>query len=238
MLSLIIPALNEAQGIPATLAAANRIRGCVETIVVDGGSTDATVEIARRMGARVLRSERGRGRQMHAGACAARGEALWFLHADTLPPADAAEKILEALGDRRVAGGRFTVRFDGDGRAARFLTWLKPKQEKLGLLYGDSAIFVRWRDYFAAGGFAPFPIFEDLDFLRRLERRGRLVRLASEVVTSSRRFEGRFAATFARWTLMQALYWLGIHPRRLGRLYPLRPAASLAPGREGRPGAS
>jgi GT2 family glycosyltransferase len=88
------------------------------------------------------------------------------------------------------------------------------------LCYGDSAIFVRARVYREAGGFKPFPIFEDLDLVRRLRARGRLVHLSAQVVTSSRRFEGRsFARTFARWSFLQALYWLGVSPHTLDRLY-------------------
>src|SRR5215211_3308524 len=125
LLSVIIPTLNEGRSIGATLEAIARLRGCaVELIVVDGGSADETVRLARSFGARVIRSRRGRGLQMHSGARAARGKAIWFLHADTLVPADAASRIMETLAhDSEVVGGNFTVRFDGEKRAARFLTW-------------------------------------------------------------------------------------------------------------------
>ncbi|MBC7929120.1 MAG: hypothetical protein H7Z38_00970, partial [Rubrivivax sp.] len=154
------------------------------------------------------------------GACAARGDALWFLHADTTPPADAAELIGEALSDARVIGGNFRVLFGGERAAARFLTWLYPQLRMLGLCYGDSGIFVRRDVYERVGGFKPFPIFEDLDLVRRLRRAGRMAHVPATVTTSSRRFEGRsFAVTFARWSALQTLYWLGVHPRRLGRMY-------------------
>lgn len=219
--SIIIPTLNEGRSIGATLEAAARVRGRVEVIVVDGGSDDETLEIAGRFGARVIRGERGRGLQMHAGARAARGEALWFLHADTLAPPDGAERIREALGrDAEAVGGNFAIRFDGERRAARFLTWLYPRLRKLGLCYGDSAIFVRASRYREVGGFNPFPLFEDVDLVRRLKATGRLVHLPAAVVTSSRRFEGRsFTLTFARWAFLQALYWAGVNPRTLNRLY-------------------
>jgi rSAM/selenodomain-associated transferase 2 len=219
-LSVVIPTLNEAQSIGATLDAVKGLRGVVEIIVVDGGSTDGTLDLLRGRGVRVIEGERGRGRQLHAGARVARGRALLFLHADTLPPADAAERIAEALSDPRVVGGNFHIRFDGRRRAARFLTWLYPQLRRLGLCYGDSGIFVRADTYRRVGGFNPFPIFEDLDFVRRLRRFGTVAHLPATVVTSSRRFEGRsFALTFARWSALQALYWLGVHPRRLARLY-------------------
>jgi rSAM/selenodomain-associated transferase 2 len=222
--SIIIPTLDEARSIGATLGAAARAGAGVEVIVVDGGSTDGTAELARAAGARVVSAPKGRGAQLHAGACAARGRALWFLHADTLAPEGSARLIVEALANPRVVGGNFAVRFDGEARAARFLTWLYPQLRRLGLCYGDSGIFVRREAYERAGGFKPFPVFEDLDLLRALWRQGRVVHLPAAVVTSSRRFEGRsFALTFARWSFLQTLYWLGVHPDRLGRMYaPIR----------------
>lgn len=219
-LSIIIPTLNEVRSIKATLDAVAQVKGRVEVIVVDGGSADGTLEILDERGVRVITSERGRGAQMHAGAQAAKGEAIWFLHADTIPPLDAAKRISEALHDAAVVGGNFCVRFDGTRHAARFLTWLYPQLRKLGLCYGDSGIFARRDAYNSVGGFKPFPIFEDLDLVRELKRVGRIVRLPAQVITSSRRFEGRsFALTFTRWSALQVLYWLGVHPRRLGRLY-------------------
>ncbi len=225
-LSVIIPTLDEACVLRATLDAVRRLRGSVELLVVDGGSSDATAEIAHACGARDLSVGRGRGVQMHAGAEAARGQVFWFLHADTIPPPDAAERIFDALRDAAVFGGNFQLRFDGAKRAARFLTWLYPQLRKLGLTYGDSGIFVRAAAYREIGGFKPFPIFEDLDLVRRLRRVGRMAHLPATVVTSSRRFEGRsFPLTFTRWAILQVLYWLGVHPRTLARLYaPIRRA--------------
>jgi rSAM/selenodomain-associated transferase 2 len=219
-LSVIIPALDEARCIGATLDAAARLGAGVEVIVVDGGSADGTREVARGRGARVVEAERGRGAQMHAGARASSGEVLWFLHADTLAPPDAVERIAEALSDPRAVGGNFRIRFDGERAAARFLTWLYPRLRLLGLAYGDSGFFVRRAAYDRAGGFRAFPIFEDLELLRALWKQGRFVQADATVVTSSRRFEGRsFALTFARWSLLQALYWLGVSPHTLARLY-------------------
>lgn len=222
-ISVVIPTLDEAHSLGATLQALTRFNHGhrVEVIVADGGSADATREIARAHGAHVILSARGRGAQMHAGATFARGDVLWFLHADTLPPPGAPGQILDALRrDPQIVGGNFKISFDGTRLAARFLTWLYPQLRKLGLCYGDSAIFVRARVYRQIGGFRPFPIFEDLDLVRRLKGRGRLVHLSAEVVTSSRRFEGRsFAYTFARWSFLQMLYWLGVSPYTLSRLY-------------------
>lgn len=220
-LSIIIPTLNEARSISSILETVARVRGDKEVIVVDGGSTDETVKIARLRGAQVVLSERGRGPQMHRGARVARGEVLLFLHADTSLPLDALEQINDALArDEGAVGGNFNIRFDGERYAARFLTWLYPQLRKLGLCYGDSAIFVRASAYEEVGGFLPLPLFEDVDFMQRLGKHGRTVHLPAAVITSSRRFEGRtFAFTFARWSILQGLYWMGVPPRLLNRLY-------------------
>lgn len=226
MVSVVIPTLNEARGIEKMLCAVEAMHGAAEVIVVDGGSTDETIAIAAQHPLRVIAAERGRGAQMHAGACAARGDAIWFLHADTMPPGDGVLKIVEALADPAVVGGNFAVHWDGDSSAARRLSWLYPHLRKIGLCYGDSGLFVRRADYFSAGGFQPFPIFEDLDLVNRLKRRGRFVSLQCQLITSSRRFEGRsFSLTFARWSMLQVLYWMGVSPQRLGRFYaPIRKA--------------
>jgi rSAM/selenodomain-associated transferase 2 len=218
--SVVIPTLNEAEHLGATLEALGRVRGIGEVIVADGGSTDDTAAIAARAGARVLSARCGRGSQLHAGALTSRGKVLWFLHADTLAPVEAAEVINRALANPAVVGGHFTLRFDGDRRAARLLTWVYPRLCWLGLRYGDSAYFARRDAYERAGGFRPYPLFEDLDLWRRLRRYGRMVRVPATVVTSSRRFEGRsFTLTFAHWTCLQLLYWAGVSPHRIGRLY-------------------
>ena len=219
-ISIVIPTLNEAQAIGATLEAVSRLQGRFELLVVDGGSEDGTVDIVRRAGHRAIVCERGRGCQMHTGAAAASGDVLWFLHADTHPPAQAADRILEALARPDVVGGNFALLFDGGATPARLLTRAYPSFRLLGLSYGDSGIFVRTVVYREIGGFRPYPIFEDLDLIKRVKRRGRFVHLPCELVTSSRRFEGRsFTLTFARWTAMQVLYWAGVSPNLLGRIY-------------------
>jgi rSAM/selenodomain-associated transferase 2 len=220
MLSVVIPTLDEATTIGATLDALGRVGGHVEVIVADGGSGDGTPQIAAARGARVVAAPRSRGPQMHAGALAATADVLWFLHADTRPPEDAADRIAAALADPGTVAGHFALRFDGDRRAARLLTWLYPRLRLLGLVYGDSGIFVRRGAYEQVGGFRPFPIFEDLDLLKRLRRLGRVARSPAVVITSSRRFDGRsFALTFAWWTALQLLYWIGVPPKHLGRMY-------------------
>jgi GT2 family glycosyltransferase len=175
----------------------------------------------------VLESKRGRGTQQHAGALAARGEVLWFVHADTSPPQHAIGEINDALRDMSVVGGNFGLVFDDSTRAARQLTAIYPTLRWLNLCYGDSGIFVRRSAYDSVGGFRPLAIFEDLDLLRRLRRMGRFVHLKTSIVTSSRRFENRnFAGMWAHWTTLQLLYWAGVHPNKLASWYrPVRRTA-------------
>ncbi|MDQ4123512.1 MAG: TIGR04283 family arsenosugar biosynthesis glycosyltransferase [Acidobacteriota bacterium] len=219
-ISVIIPTLNEELSLQETLIAISQLKNVSETIVVDGGSSDNTLEIARKADVKIMKTEAGRGLQLDAGAKAAGGDVFWFLHADTLPPNDAGEQILRALRDEKTIGGNFEIRFDGERRAARFLTWLYPKLRILGLCYGDSAFFVRREIYEKSGGFSDLPLFEDVEFYRRLKKRGRFAHLKSFVKSSSRRFEKRsFAFTFARWALFQGLYWAGVSPHFLARHY-------------------
>ena len=220
MVSIIVPALNEASQIGDTLRALQALEGEKEILVVDGGSEDQTVEVAVRAGVSVLQSARGRGAQQHAGALNAHGNVFWFVHADTIPPPHAISEIVGALNDSSVVAGNFGLLFHGDSRAARQLTAIYPALRWLNLCYGDSGIFVRRTVYDAIGGFRPFAIFEDLDLLKRLRKAGRFVHLNTRIVTSSRRFENRnFAVMWAHWTVLQILYWAGVHPNVLARWY-------------------
>lgn len=218
--SIIVPTLNEAGTIRRTLAALEALAGEKEIIVVDGGSSDETVERARSMTSKVLRADRGRGPQMHAGVGQAVGDVLWFVHADTMPPRAALTAIDHALADPEVAGGNFGLVFDGSGRMARQLTVVYPWLRRLGLSYGDAGIFARRSIYEACGGFRPYPLFEDLELVRRIRRHGSFVHLDCALTTSSRRFEKRNAGlVWANWIALQVLYWAGVSPNRLARWY-------------------
>lgn len=218
--SVIVPALNEEAALPGTLRALQALRGDKEIIVVDGGSTDATCDLAARQGARLHRAARGRGPQQHAGALIATGDVFWFVHADTLPPPESLEQITTALVDPAVAGGNFNLIFDGSSRAARLMTRVYPHLRLLGLSYGDAGIFVRRTVYERLGGFRSYALFEDLDLIRRLRRAGRFAHLSTPIITSSRRFEQRrFALIWCRWTALQVLFWLGVPPNTLARWY-------------------
>ena len=221
--SFIIPTLNEEIALPELLAALRLMDHRVEIIVVDGGSTDRTCELAHRAD-RWVTSAKGRGTQQAAGALIATGDVLWFLHADSTPNALAVPAILQALADPATVCGNFTLSFEGDSPAAQTLSRIYPLLRPLGLCYGDSGIFVRRLSYEAVGGFRPLPLFEDVDLVRRLRRAGRFERLPCVLSTSSRRFENRHLfGMFAQWTVLQILYWLGVPPDWLARRYaPIR----------------
>ena len=227
---MVIPCLDEQELLPAALASAREGRG--ELIVVDGGSRDASPRLAREAGATLLEAPRGRGAQLRAGAERATGAWLLFLHADTrLEPGWAAE--IRALPPD-VVGGAFRLALDGPGAGLRLVERAVDLRTRwLGLPYGDQALFARRPAYDAAGGFAPLPLMEDVDFLRRLRRQGRLAWLRRRAVTSARRQRrlGLVGAWLRNWRVF-ALYQLGVSPERLFRLYDSPP-----PGRRGRTGA-
>ncbi len=218
-LSVVIPALDEGGRIEAALASASAPG--VELVVVDGGSRDDTVARARALGARVLVSAPGRARQLEAGARAAAGDLLLFLHADTrLPPGyDAA--VTRALGDPRVAGGAFRFRFDRASRALRLVEWgARLRGAFLRLPYGDQAIFLRRSLLEAIGGVPQVPILEDLDLVRAIRRAGRLVLLPLPVVTSARRYEaGGVLRTMLRNWLAAAAWGAGVDRSRVAAWY-------------------
>lgn len=221
--SVVIPTLDEAGRLPSLVEALRREPELHEIIVADGGSTDGTAAIAERLGAGlVMTSERGRGQQLRAGAAAATGEFLLFLHADSVFPQGGLAALAALLdGDPRVPGGNFRVVFDGDTRFARGLTVFYAWIRRFALYYGDSGIFVRRSVYAALGGFRPMALMEDYDFVGRLERAGPTRRIEDPpLVTSSRKFAGRRPVAIVwSWTLIHLLYWAGVSPERLARIY-------------------
>ncbi len=218
--SIIIPALNEAGGIGATLASALGQPGPREVIVVDGSSTDGTPEVARAAGACVLVAARGRARQMNAGAAAATGSVFLFLHADTRLPEGALAAVRRALADPGVAGGCFRPTFDLGGAWMRLWSlgvWMRWHR----FAFGDRALFVRRAAFEGAGGFPDQPLFEDLDLVRRVRHRGRFVFLGESIATSARRFRNNGALRQqARNTALWLGWAVGLPPHRLKRFYP------------------
>ena len=191
-------------------------------IVVDGGSQDRTLEVARDRGVRTLVSRPGRGAAISNGAEASRGDVLFFLHADSTLPPGALDRINEVLStDANIIGGNFRLVFDADTNFSRWLTGFYARMRSLGFYYGDSGIFVRRSVYEALGGFRPLPIMEDFDFVRRLERFGRTCCIKDPpLVTSSRRFEMRHPVEIVYgWVKIHGLFWLGVSPDRLLEIY-------------------
>ena len=222
MISIIIPTLDEERSLPPLLAAILQERAAHEVIVVDGGSQDRTLEVARDRGVRTLVSGPGRGAAISNGAEASRGDVLFFLHADSTLPRGALDRINEVLStDANINGGNFRLVFDADTSFSRWLTGFYAWIRLLGFYYGDSGIFVRRSVYEALGGFRPMPLMEDLDFVRRLERFGRTCCIADPpLVTSSRRLEKRDPLEIVYgWVRIHTLYGLGVAPNRLLEMY-------------------
>lgn len=222
ILSIIIPTLDEAANLSALLPRLAQDLSTAELLVADGGSRDASREVvARTPGARWLDSAPGRARQMNAGARAATGDALLFLHADTRLPPDAQAAILGALADPRVVGGRFDVRLDSARPLLRVVEAMMNGRSRLtGICTGDQAIFVRRTDFEALGGYPDIPLMEDIALSRRLKRRGRLAALRLRVTTSARKWEreGPVRTIVLMWALRLA-YVVGVPPARLHRWY-------------------
>jgi len=222
-LSVVVPALNEAARIQAQLLRLQRLSGVAEIIVADGGSTDGTPDMARAIpGVKVVEAPRGRGPQMNAGARAATGDVLWFIHADVHVPDDGPAGIREALRERGVIAGAFRTRTEADGAVgwpARLLWLADVRSRYSGLPYGDQALFVRRHVFDALRGFAPVPLFEDLEFSRRLRRTGVVRVLPSAVRVSGRRFMARPIASATMMNVLPTLYRLGVSPETLARIY-------------------
>jgi len=224
-ISVIIPTHNEELTIRRTLDALSRLVNVSEIVIVDGGSTDKTIEIVENYEHKkpfrlVKIADANRGRQLHEGTKYAAGDIFWFLHADTRPVQGCAKQIKQFMRYDEIVGGNFEIVFDGDGRWARFLTWLYPQLRTIGLVYGDSAMFARREIYEKIGGFRDLPLFEDVDLYKKLLKKGEFKHINLPVTTSSRRFENSsFLWTFARWSIFQGLYWFGVPPRLLAKRY-------------------
>lgn len=219
-ISVILPVLNEEKSIATTLQALAPLKP-YQTIVVDGGSQDRTVEIAGQFPVLLIHSERGRARQMNRGAAQAGGDVLLFLHADTRLPATAFTDISEALSEARYLGGRFDVVLDGAHwmlpLVGRMISY-RSRLSKVGT--GDQALFVRREVFQRMGGFPDIPLMEDIAFCRTLKRLGEVACLRSRVVTSARRWEvdGLWRTILRMWTL-KTLYLVGVSPARLQQFY-------------------
>ena len=222
-ISVIIPTLNEADYLPRTLSSLREVEN-VEVIVVDGGSKDGTTEIAERKGYRVLRSPPGRALQMNAGARAASGSILLFLHADTRLPPGFDSAVLAVLQEPDVVGGAFRLRIDAPGMPFRLIEQaVQIRSHRLQMPYGDQGIFVVKETFDELGGFAALPIMDDFEFVRRLRRRGRIRIAPLRVTTSGRRWQelGPWRTTWINQKVILG-YYLGVSPERLAVWYTRR----------------
>ncbi len=218
--SVIVPALNEAELLATTLQRVRANTAPHELIIVDGGSADDTITIAKHYGARVAHSpRRRRSVQLNLGAAEAQGDSFLFLHADTLLPPSAIGDIRSALESATTVGGAFRRRFASSSPWLRVTCELAYWRNRcFGWHLGDQAMFVRRTAFEELNGFQDWPIFEDLDFSRRLARQGRVITLPSPVVSSARRFARRGA-----WRTSWADFWLtcryagGVAPERLAQ---------------------
>lgn len=219
-ISVVIPTLNEAAYLPNTLGSLQGAEN-VETIVVDAGSHDETQQIARDYGCKVLVAGGGRARQQNAGADAADGSILLFLHADTRLPNEFGDHVRQALSRPGVVAGAFPLRVDAPLWTLRVIeSAVNLRSRWLGMPYGDQAIFLPADEFYRVGAFPELPIMEDFELVRRLRRRGRIATAPAPVITSARRWQsvGPWRTTWINQRVVLG-YHLGISPERLAGWY-------------------
>lgn len=220
-LSIVMPVLDEAAEIEAALSALTpyRRRG-VEVIVVDGGSSDGTAERARMLADRVIAAARGRSLQMNAGATAARGDVLLFLHADTQLPENADRLVLDGLAVSDRVWGRFDVRIEGGGLLGLISLMMNWRSRLSGIATGDQSLFVTRAAFDSVGGFPPIALMEDVVLSAKLKRIGRPCALRARVTTSARRWRrhGTLRTVLLMWRL-RLRFFLGADPAKLARVY-------------------
>ena len=222
LVSIIIPVLNEARCIEQTLQSLQSQTPPFEIIVSDGGSSDDTVSVASSF-ATVISSPKGRASQMNAGARVAKGKILLFLHADTHLPKDGLSLVRESILSKGKEAGAFRLRFDQESFLLKFYS-LCTRLNNPRLCFGDRSLFVRKDIFNAVGGFSPIPIFEDIELVRRLHRRGAFTFLPSYVTTAARRFEqnGLLSQQLLN-SYLWLRYLLGASPHHLAHLYKYPP---------------
>jgi rSAM/selenodomain-associated transferase 2 len=220
-LSIIMPVLDEAANIETALAALAPYRArSVEIIVVDGGSSDGTAELARPLADRVIAAARGRSLQMNAGAVLAQGDALLFLHADTRLPENADRLLLDGLARSGRSWGHFNVRIDGGGLLRVVAATMNLRSRLTGIATGDQAMFVARAAFESVGGFPPIALMEDVALSARLRRIGRPCALRARATTSARRWRthGTLRTVLLMWRL-RLRFFFGADPAKLARAY-------------------
>ena len=216
---VIIPALNEEAHIRACVERLRSLSPCVPITVVDGGSRDQTVQMAERAGARVIRSQPGRGVQLNSGARGSRNAILIFLHADTLLPDNSFAVLDRFFSGPQAAIGTFRLRFDDNRWFFRVCGYLT-RFDSLFTRFGDQCIVVRRSLFDELGGFPEWPLFEDVDFLRRARRKTKIRSFPAEVLTSSRKFKKNgLVRQQIRNGILIVKYLLGVRAETLAKEY-------------------
>lgn len=217
-ISVVVPVLDEAEALPRQLEALRRL--AAQVVLVDGGSIDATTTLLAASGLPWITAPRGRASQMNAGAAASTGGILMFVHADTVLPRDALSSVRRAVRSGAV-GGAFDVKLDAGGPVFRLVgRMISLRSRVTGVATGDQALFVTRAAFDQLGGFADMPLFEDIDFSRRLRRMGTVARLRREVTTSARRWQRRGTMRTILWMwALRASYYAGVDPAWLARHY-------------------
>lgn len=222
LISVIIPTWMEATTIQRCLSDLARNEGPLDVIVSDGGSSHETVERACAFpGVRVTHAAGGRAAQLNHGAALARGDILWFLHADSRPPAHAVQVIRSTLADPSVTVGAFRFASDSPRWPYRLIELgVRMRSEWLNVPYGDQGFFLRRSTFEVLGGFPSVPVMEDLYLLRKLRRHGKIAVVKVPLPTSARRWErlGIVRTTWRNWKLVLS-DWLGVSPTRLVRIW-------------------
>ena len=219
-ISIVIPVLNEAPTISQVISIAQTATN-VEIIVADGGSSDRTPEIAKSLGVRVVFTTPGRATQMNAGAAAATGDILLFLHADTHLPEGFDTCVRQALAKPGTVGGAFELKIDAPLPSLRLVEkGVNCRSHFLQMPYGDQAIFLKTATFNQIGGFPNLPVMEDFEFVRRLKKQGRIAIVPQPVLTSARRWQqlGVLKTTAINQIVIIA-YFLGVSPDRLAIWY-------------------
>ena len=219
MISVIVPVKDEPPGVAERLARFAGPADESELVVADGGRDERTRQAFRESGARVLSLPGTRGSRLAQAAAAARGDTLFFLHADSRPPDDALALISRSLEDGADAGA-FSLAYESADRRMRWIAWWANRRSRLGMPFGDQGIFCRRSTYERTGGFRDLPICDDLDLVRRLRRAGAFVVRPEKTVTSPRRYRevGAFRQVLRTWRVV-AGYYAGVPPETLSRWY-------------------
>lgn len=219
-ISIIIMTLNEEELVGGLLLSLRNIEN-TEIIISDGGSIDRTCRVASRYTDKIIRGEKGRGRQLNAGAALATGDILWFLHVDSTPPDNFKQHILKTLEKPGVAGGAFTLAIDSDLSSLKFISRVVELRSMIsGIPYGDQGIFVKRDTFKKMNGYKNIPLLEDIEFGRRLIKEGKIEILKPKIITCARAWEryGVLRTTLRNWVYV-TLFFMGYSPHKLYERY-------------------